>query len=148
MTGNVVRAHHCVKDKCNALAPQSPCGYLSGMRQERARRIMRLLGWGMAETARRYNAVAGTRYNRQQVHKQVAGERDVSDGLAVFLTLSLRLVAARRRLERLRAGTVSATSVEAAAEFILRAAREFPDLAPGDVAASIVRRARDLDSGE
>lgn len=115
------------------------------MRQERARRILELLGWGPSETARRYNAVSGARYNRQQVHKQVSGDRGVSDGLAVFLKLSVRLACLERRLARLRDATVPAAAVEAAAEEIIRAAQNFPGLDPAEVAKSIVRSARKID---
>jgi hypothetical protein len=41
-------------------------------------------------------------------------------------------------------GQVSVDAVEEAAEFVLRAAREFPELQPDEVARSIARRARDL----
>lgn len=73
------------------------------MKQERAKRIMAVLGWGLAETARQYNRVSGARYDRHVVNKQVNGERGVSDGLAVFLKLSLRLAHLERRIARLRA---------------------------------------------
>lgn len=43
---------------------------------------------------------------------------------------------------------LSEAAVEKSAEYILRAAREFPDLKPEDIARSIVRRARDLDDDE
>lgn len=43
---------------------------------------------------------------------------------------------------------LSEAAVEKAAEYILRAAKEFPDLKPEDIARSIVRRARDLDEDE
>lgn len=115
------------------------------MEQARARRIMSVLGWGPSEVARRYNRLTGARYDKQQVHKQVSGGRQVSDGLAAFLKLSLRLAVAQRRLARLRELSLSEASVEASASFLLHAARSFPELAPDDIARSIVRRARDLD---
>jgi len=43
---------------------------------------------------------------------------------------------------------ISERSVEDAAEFVIRAAREFPGLDPAEIARSIVRRARDLDESE
>lgn len=106
---------------------------------------MSVLGWGPSEAARRYNRLTGARYDKQQVHKQVSGTRQVSDGLCAFLKLSLRLAAAQRRLARLRERSLSEASVEAAAEFLLRSARAFPELEPDEIARSIVRRARDLD---
>lgn len=115
------------------------------MEQARARRIMSVLGWGPSEVARRYNRLTGAHYDKQQVHKQVSGGRQVSDGLAAFLKLSLRLAGAQRRFARLREHSVSEASVAAAAEFLLRAARAFPELEPDEIARSIVRRARDLD---
>lgn len=40
---------------------------------------------------------------------------------------------------------ISALAVEEAADFVIRAAREFPELEPREIARSIVRRARDLE---
>lgn len=117
------------------------------MRQERARRILELLGWGPSEAARRYNAASGARYNRQQIHKQVSGDRAVSDGLAVFLKAAVQIACLRRRLARLGETSVSAGAVEAAAGQILRSARDFPGLQPEDIAQSIALRARAIDRG-
>lgn len=70
------------------------------MRQERAKRIMRLMGWGPSETARQFNRVTGRRYTRQHVNTQVNSERGVSEALAVFLRLAVRIAVLERRSGR------------------------------------------------
>ena len=70
------------------------------MDKARAKRIMRLMGWGPTETARQYNRVAGTNLRRQDIASQVgASSRGVADGLAVFLKMSVKLACAQRRLK-------------------------------------------------
>lgn len=74
--------------------------YAPAMQQDRAKQIMRVLGWGQAETARRFNRVAGTRLQRQDVNTQINGSRGVSEGLAVFLRMAVRVAVLERRQGR------------------------------------------------
>ena len=67
------------------------------MTKDRAKKIMRLLGWGQSETARQFNRVAGTRLGRQNIIAQINGARGVSDSLAVFLRLAARIATLKRR---------------------------------------------------
>jgi hypothetical protein len=69
------------------------------MRQERAKRIMALLGWGPTETARQYNRVAGTNLRRQNINTQINTDRGVSDGLAVFLRMAVKIAVMKRRYD-------------------------------------------------
>ena len=69
------------------------------MEQARARRIMRLLGWGPTLTAKRYNDTAKTKMRPQDISAQVTGSRRVSDGLAIFLRMSVRVAVLQRRLD-------------------------------------------------
>jgi len=95
----VVHMATSVNEKCSALALRGGFGYRRPMTKDRARQIMRLLGWGPAETANRLNRVAGTRYTRQHVNTQVSpkGKRGVTDTLAVFLRMSVQVAVLSRR---------------------------------------------------
>lgn len=67
------------------------------MEQARARRILRLLGWGSTACAIEFNRVAHTRLAPQDINKQLHGTtRGISDALAVFLRMAVRVA----RLER------------------------------------------------
>lgn len=61
---------------------------------------MRLLGWGQSETARQFNRVAGTRLGRQNINTQINGTRGVSESLAVFLRMAVRVAVLSRRRDR------------------------------------------------
>jgi len=68
------------------------------MEQARARRILRLMGWGPTEAARRYNVVARTKLKAQDINQQVNGKkRGVSDGFAVFLRMAVHVARLERR---------------------------------------------------
>jgi hypothetical protein len=67
------------------------------MKQERAKRILRLLGWGTSQAAREFNRVTGKSYSRQHVNAQLNGTRGVSESLALFLRLRIRISQLERR---------------------------------------------------
>ena len=60
---------------------------------------MRLMGWGPTEVARQYNRVAGTNLRRQNINTQINTNRGVSDGLAVFLRMAVRIAVMQRRYD-------------------------------------------------
>ena len=67
------------------------------MEQARAKRILRLLGWGSTACAIEFNRVAHTRLGHQDINRQLhSADRGVSDALAVFLRMAVRVA----RLER------------------------------------------------
>ncbi len=71
--------------------------YDHDMTPERAIRIIRLLGWSQSEAARQFNRVARTKLDRQNVNRQFKGRRSVSEGLAIFLRMAVRIAVLRRR---------------------------------------------------
>lgn len=76
------------------------CAMLLPMTQDRAKRIMRALGWGSSEAARQFNRVARARYTRQHVNTLVNGPRGVSEAFAVFLRMAVRVAVLERRQGR------------------------------------------------
>ena len=69
------------------------------MEQARARRIMRLLNWGPTLTAELYNKATKAKLRPQDISAQVTGARRVSDGLAIFLRMSVRVAVLQRRYQ-------------------------------------------------
>ena len=68
------------------------------MSEERARRIIRALGWRMSDFRRELNRVTRTRYRSGDVWNWFdEGKRDIPLGAAIFLRMSVRLARERRR---------------------------------------------------
>ena len=53
--------------------------------------------WSQSEAARQFNRVARTKLDRQNVNRQFKGRRPVSEGLAIFLRMAVRIVVLKRR---------------------------------------------------
>jgi len=70
------------------------------MSPERARRILRALGWRYVDFQRELNRVARTKYKSGDVWKWFSGVRGVPIGAAIFLRMSVRLAAERRQRGR------------------------------------------------
>ena len=63
----------------------------------RARRILRALGWRQVDLIRELNRTAHTSYKSGDAWKWFSGIRRVPLSVAIFLRLSVKLAAERRR---------------------------------------------------
>jgi hypothetical protein len=71
------------------------------MSEERARRIIRALGWRKSDFQRELNRVARTNYKSGDVWKWFAeGKRQIPLAAAVFLRMQVRLAVLKRRLQQ------------------------------------------------
>jgi len=70
------------------------------MSPQRAKRILRTLGWRYSDLMREMNRLARTSYKSGDVWKWFAGVRKVPLTVAIFLRLSVRIAILKRRLER------------------------------------------------
>jgi hypothetical protein len=71
------------------------------MTVERARRILRALGWRQVDLVRALNRIARTSYKSGDSWKWFSGVRDVPLGVEIFLRLSVRIAILERRARRL-----------------------------------------------
>jgi len=67
------------------------------MTPQRAKRIIRLLGWSLSDFIAELNRVGGTAYKHGDVWKWFSGVRSVPLGVAIFLRLTARIAVLERR---------------------------------------------------
>ncbi|HEY0521782.1 MAG TPA: hypothetical protein VGD08_00230 [Stellaceae bacterium] len=67
------------------------------MTPQRAKRIIRLLGWSLSDFIAELNRVGGTAYRHGDVWKWFSGVRSVPLGVAIFLRLTARIAVLERR---------------------------------------------------
>jgi len=70
------------------------------MSPQRAKRILRVLGWRYVDLQRELNRVARTSYKSGDVWKWFAGVRGVPLAVAVFLRMRVRIAVMTRRLQQ------------------------------------------------
>ena len=70
------------------------------MTPQRAKRILRALGWRHVDLQREMNRTAGTRYRSGDVWKWFSGKRGVPLAVAVFLRVTVQKNIATRHLLR------------------------------------------------
>ena len=81
---------------------------LPAMTRNRARIILKLLGWTQTEACHRFNAVTRSHYTPGGFGNLISGKRGVSKSLATFLRCSLRIAQLERRIARLEGRRVRA----------------------------------------
>jgi hypothetical protein len=72
------------------------------MTTERARRILRALGWRPVDLERQMNRTTGTKFRSGDIWKWLHGHRGIPLAVAVFLRMSVRVAVLRRQLDRAR----------------------------------------------
>jgi hypothetical protein len=70
------------------------------MTPQRAKRILRALGWRYVDLQREMNRVARTNYKSGDVWKWFSGVRDIPLSAAIFLRMQVRVAVLKRRLLR------------------------------------------------
>src|SRR5690242_15468936 len=70
------------------------------MSPQRAKRILRALGWRHIDLMREMNRIGRTKYKSGDVWKWFSGVRVVPLGVAIFLRLQVQLAVLKRRLHR------------------------------------------------
>ncbi len=68
------------------------------MTPQRAKRILRALGWRQVDLMRQLNRIAGTAYKSGDVWKWFSGVRDIPLSAAIFLRQQVRVAILKRRL--------------------------------------------------